>query len=188
MATYKVTMFFQDNTNSTGWTESYYVNQSTAAGALTAAGTVATARLGLLMATSSINAIRASNVDSTRDSLYASTGFPAAGAVVAATYPQAGVWDALLVTWQNVADQMFGHTFLHAVPAIIFTGRAYNASGYATWNTDFLAWVAAVIAQGFLKKIKGPTYSAIATGLPTRRTVRRLGRPFDALHGRRSVA
>jgi hypothetical protein len=190
MAIYKLTQFFTDAVYQTGWTESWYISGSSASGCLSTFAAVATARQALLMDSSSIFAIRASNVDTPRDSLYLSSGLPLVGTIVSATYPIAGVWDCLLVTLQSSTLNMFGHVFMHSVPAGIFVGRVYvptHTSGIG-WVANFAAWVSAIVTANLLKRQKGPLYNPVISVIGTRRTERRLGRPFDALRGRRSVA
>jgi hypothetical protein len=190
MANYKITQFFTDAVNQTGWSESWYISAASAAAGLTAFAPVATARQALLNDVASLFAIRASNVDTPRDSLYQASGLPLVGSIATATYPLAGVWDCLLVTAQNTTNNLFGHIFMHDVPAGIFVGRVYvpsHTSGI-NWVTNFATWQTALVTATILKRAKGPVYDAVTSVIGQRRTERRLGRPFDALRGRRVVA
>lgn len=194
MATYKITYFFGSSKYNIGWTENWWTSATDAASALATTSSYYTPRKNVLGDDFAIDAHRASNVDSPRDSLYVTaTSFPILGTVALATYPLAGVWDCLLVRRDIGTNNLIGHMFMHGVPAGIFVGRTLaNPPTPSGWTGLFNAFGTEVTGGNYLlRKKTAPTtytYSQCTTLLQVRRTERRLGRPFDPLHGRRSVA
>jgi hypothetical protein len=189
----KGTFFISDLTNNVGWTESWYFNQASTASALSSLGTLIGPRVALLMDTCQIIAARVVTVGPPRDSLFASTGIPANGTILHATYPAAGPWDCLLCRKDSTDGTYFNKIFMHGVPVGIFNGRYYQdsvAPGVA-FQTSLTAYLTAAVAAGALVR-KGPASAPvtanIAVLIPIRRTEHRLGRPFDELRGRRAVA
>jgi hypothetical protein len=192
MPQYKVTFFFQDNTNQTGWTESWWSTNTDGVSALTAWNPTFTARLALLMNYCQITEVRVANVDHPRDSIYAGYA-PGTGTISNTSHPGCGPWDALLVRRDVAPLTLFGHVFMRGIPQAIFTGRVYgSADSYmATWTANFTTWRSALLAiPAQLRKgtTTPPTYPNMTDLFGIRRTERRVGRPFDALRGRRSVA
>jgi hypothetical protein len=194
MANYKATIFFRDTTYNIGWTETWWLSATDPETALTQLANYPTVRKALLMSTSSMVAIRVSNVDHGRDSTYQTTGFPIAGTVNSTTYPIAGVWDCLLCRRDNNLGNTLGHVFLRTVPAGIFLGRDYAPGNISAigWVAAFAAFVTEVTSGTYFMKDKlsggGFGYQLCTQFVGMRRTERRLGRPFDALRGRRAVA
>lgn len=193
MATYRITMFFQDNVNVTGWTENWWVNAANGPAALTAFSGVYTSRVALLMDTCQMTTARASNVDHPRDSDYLNVGIPVLGTIAHATYPAAGPWDALLVRRDVSTNDLIGHIFMHGVPAGIFTGRIWQvtvAPGI-TFAANLTNYQTSLVSASALLR-KGPatayTYPPCTVILGLRRTQHKVGRPFDQLRGRRAVA
>lgn len=190
MPEFKATLFFQNPTNSTGWTENWYLNSGSYLSAEASVVAYIAARVACLLDTTSITAVRIANVDPPRDSQLFTLVAGNQGTIVSATYPSAGVWDCLLVSLQNASFNLFGHLFMHDVPAGIFVGRTYvpNSVPAIGWVAKKTALDAAIVAAAFQRKKKGPTYEVITSSPGLRRTEHRLGRPFDTLRGRRSVA
>lgn len=189
MPTYKVTYVFADNVNGVGWSEGWWAQGADAVSAGATQGNYPTVRLPLLMDTARITAIRVSNVDKPRDSVYLVLGSNPVGTIPSATRKAAGVWDCLLVKRDVTAGTLQGHMFLRMVPGDIFTGRLYTGQNLppANWQTMFTAWVTELTGGAyFLRKKAGgiTTYVACQAVTPERRTERKLGRPFDALRGR----
>jgi len=193
MATFKVTWFFQDTVDGTGWTENWWCNSTTADAAYASVSNYASVRPRLMLDTSIITQVRVSSIDTPRDSLITSL-VGAVGAIAHATYPSAGVWDALLCRRDVAGYNLLGHVFFHQVPAAIFNGRVYNPAGTVSpvWATSLTSYVTEVTNGTYLlrKKTAPGVYSFVPCTqfIGLRRTERRLGRPFDALHGRRATA
>jgi len=194
MAIFKATWFFTSSKYQVGWTENWWTS---AVDAPTAAGQVANyknVRKALLSDAAQITQVRLASVDHPRDSYFDTIGVPVTGTLAEATYPIAGVWDALLIRRDVNAYNFLGHLFLHFIPAGIMVGRVYTpASGTpASWPSAFTSYgneIAAAGAYLLRKNTAGViTYPPCTFLIGLRRTERRLGRPFDALHGRRSVA
>lgn len=193
MSTYKMTTFFQDNVNQTGWTESWWISAATGAAALTAWGPIPALRAALLMDTCQINNIRAAAVGPPRDSQFYVGTIPVVGTILHATYPACGPWDALLVRRDISTNTLLGHIFMHGIPVGLFNGRVYQntvAPGIA-FNTALAAYGVGLIAAAALcRQFTGGTisYPALTQIAPIRRTEHKVGRPFDGLRGRRAVA
>jgi hypothetical protein len=194
MPTFRCTWFFTSDKYQVGWTENWW---TTATDAPTASGLVSNykvVRAALLSDAAKIITVRIASVDHPRDSFFAPTGYPVAGGIAEATYPLAGVWDALLCRRDLAFYNLLGHIFLHFVPAGIFVGRVYTpGSGTpSSWPSAFTAFGNEITVGGpyLLRKSTGGviTYPQCTYFNGQRRTERRLGRPFDALHGRRLVA
>lgn len=194
MATFKVTWFFEDNTDLTGWTENWWVSATSAADALTTVNGYKVARTNLLLDTTTLNAVRACSIDPTRDSTFDTASLPMQGTIPRATYPSAGVWDCLLCRRDISSGVILGHMFMHQVPAGIFVGRAYDPALISAlgWVAKFAAFVTEVTGGNYLLRSRtgggSVVYTVCTTFTGLRRTERRLGRPFDALRGRRAVA
>lgn len=193
MAFYKATWFLQSNPYAVGWTENWWVSASTAVDALANVANYKTVRAALLSDQAQITTLRVSNVDPPRDSLFDSTGLPLAGGILAASFPIAGVWDALLCRRDITLNTLLGHMFMHFVPANIFTGRAYNPGGGSgeSWATKFAAFQTEVTSGAYFlreKGVSGFNYLPCSTFFGQRRTEHKLGRPSDGLRGRRAVA
>jgi hypothetical protein len=192
MPNFRVTGFYQDSTDLVGWSETWFLNAADAPTAANSYASVQTLANPLRFTTTSITAIRSSNVDAPRDSFYPTLGSGTAGTIVRATHPPAGVWDSLLFRWDAATNNFFNKKFLHEVPADIFSGRVYvGNAGY--WNTPFAAYLAAIVSPSngiqVRKKLAGVyTYTPVTAVTALRRVERRLGRPFDALRGRRAIA
>jgi hypothetical protein len=193
MATYKITFVFGSSVNAVGWTENWWVNAADANAAVNSVTNYLTVRKALMLDTAAITNIRASNIDKNRDGILASVG-GATGIIPSATQPPAGIWDCLLCRRDDATHTAIGHMFLHLVPSVIFNGRVYvpNPAGYAAWAAAMTAFQTEVKNGTYLvrKRTAPNTYSYVPCGFfdGTRRTSRKLGRPFDALHGRRQVA
>ena len=191
MAIYKATWFGQDNTYQVGWTENWWLNAASASAAYAAVSGYTTARLPLMMNTAFFTFVRIANVDHPRDSQVTNLS-PTVGSIVSATYPPAGPWDSLLVRRDAAANSVFGHMFLRSVPQAIFTGRTYVGSVSApVWSPAYTTFQTAVTSGVYLLRqlISGtPSYPPCTQFIPMRRTERRIGRPFDALRGRRATA
>jgi len=194
MADFRATWFFNDAVDNVGWTENWWISATDAPSALAIVANYQVVRSNLLLDSSAITAIRICNVNAPRDSYYDPTGLPVAGTIARATYPLAGVWDCLLCRRDSALNNVLGHLFLHMVPAAIFTGRVYNPGAVSGvgWIAKFAAFVAEVTGGGYLLRTNpagGPiTYPVTNVFLGLRRSERKLGRPFDALRGRRAVA
>jgi len=195
MATYKMTFFLQNSVDNTGWTENWWTLATDAVTALGNVNNYLTVRAATLLDSCSIVALRACNVDTPRDSLYLGTSLPIAGTIARATYPAAGTWDCLLCRRDITLNNLIGHMFMHGVPAAIFTGRAYTPAAVSglNWVVKFANFVTELTSGPYYlrKKQTGPppfTYGECVTFLGIRRTEHKLGRPFDALRGRRAVA
>lgn len=193
MAKFKMTWFFEDSVDSVGWSENWWVEAADNVTAISDVSAYSALRAALLLDSSSIVAVRACNVDGRRDSYFQQSGLPVNGTIVRATYPLAGVWDCLLCRRDVVTSDQLGHMFLHIVPAGIFIGRKYvpgNVTGIG-WIAKFNAFDAEVTSGTYLLRQVRPTftlYPPCTYFAGIRRTERRLGRPFDALRGRRAVA
>jgi hypothetical protein len=188
----KTTFFFLDNVNNCGWTESWYWVLASANAALTAAVTLITTRVALLMDTCQLTTIRSVTVGPPRDSLFAASGVPALGTILHGSFPAAGPWDALLIRKDNDGTY-FNKVFMHGVPVGIFTGRNYQntvAPGIA-FQTALAAYLTAANGAGAsVRKIASSVVlvAPVLSYAPVRRTEHRIGRPFDPLRGRRAVA
>lgn len=194
MPNFRCTWYFTSSEYQVGWTETWWTTATDAPTADTAVQHYRTTRAALLSDAASIVALRISSVDHARDSYYSTYSFPVVGGIAEATYPIAGVWDALLLRRDTLSYNVLGHMFMHFVPAGIFTGRVYTptvvsgigwAAKIAAFNTEIIALSAYLLRKNTAGVI---TYPSCQYLQPLRRTERRLGRPFDALHGRRLVA
>jgi hypothetical protein len=193
MAVFKGTWFYYDTEDTVGWTETWWGNASDFTSAVALFNGYAPVRQALMYSTSFITQVRISNVDSPRDSLIIPTA-GLNGPWVTATTPRAGIWDCLLLRRDAVANNVFGHLFLHLIPAGVFVGRTYGpvAPVSTSWNPAFAAFQAYVTAGNLLLRKRvppaAPTYPPCTQCIPRYRTERRLGRPSDPLRGRRAVA
>jgi hypothetical protein len=192
MPNFRVTGFYQDTTDLVGWSETWIVQAADAPTAANQYASVQTLANPLRFTTTSITAVRSSNIDAPRDSFYPVLGSGTAGTISRATHPPAGVWDTLLFRWDAASNNFFNKKFFHEVPGDIFNGRVYVGNA-AYWNTPFAAYIAALVSpsNGIMvrKRQAGvPVFAALSAVTPLRRTERRLGRPFDALRGRRAIA
>jgi hypothetical protein len=191
MPVYRVTWFFADPVNNVGWTETFQNTAPDGTTALNNLSNYATVRKALLMDTAKITAIRACKADKPRDSLFSSVALPISGTIDHTAHPQMGINDCLLVAWSDVTDRLFSHTFMHEVPAAIFTGRLYVPAGLSGWAASMTAYINEVEGGQYAKDmiIGGmPVSTIIDYGIAKRWTSRKMGRPLDALRGRRAVA
>jgi hypothetical protein len=189
MATFRASWFYVDTVNNTGWTETFFATATTPQQVPTIVSNYITVRKALMMDTGAFVGLRVSNIDSPRDSLWTYTGAGTTGTIAHATYPQKGVEDCVLMRWSNSTAAAFWHTFLHDVPATLFAGRTYTPPGsLSAWTAAMAAYISEVTSGNYYKfrRLSGtPTLTGITTGVDLRWTVRRMGRPFDTLRGRR---
>lgn len=186
MPNYAGTLFFTDQLNSYGWSETYFVNNVTIAGGKTVVENLVGLRSDILSANCKIQAGRISDVLITRDSLLLD-GLPLSGQIVATVADTVQPWTALNIRIEATSLNR-GRKFLHGVTDDIFlTDRTYNiANPHAAEFTLFFNELVA----SFRLRVGGllvPTYEAITNVIPIRETSRRVGRPFGVLVGRRAT-
>jgi hypothetical protein len=192
MPSYKATWFFVDSTNVTGWTENFYVNAASNDAAAVAVSNYQSVRVALLSDLGKLTNLRISATGKPRDSKFYTLGSQQTGLIAHATRPIAGVWDTLLIRLDNAAGTMFGHMFLRLVPGDIFTGRTYTPGvpPPANWQNQMTAFATELTTGTYLRKVKVggvAGYAPISQMIGMARTERKLGRPFDSLHGRRKT-
>lgn len=187
MPTFQGTLFFQDLASSYGFTESYYMAAADIAAARTKLQDLVPIRLEVLTDLHNMVAARVSDVDILNDSLLI-TGFPLPGQIVATTLSQCEPWTALLT--RNESSSLYrGRTFFHGLLEDTFTsGRLYDPgnANNAAWQILF-DWIRDNCS---LKHVLAAVavYDAFTNILPLRQVNRKVGRPFNLLHGRRPTA
>jgi hypothetical protein len=193
MPTYKTTWFFDDPTYNIGWTESWWCNGTNASSAQATVALYGSKRLACLMDTSRLVNTRCSMVGKPRDATYFAPSSAIHGSIPSAGNPLAGVWDCLLCHRDIDASTVLGHFFMHMVPASIFQGRLFLFASAlpAAWLTAYLAFQTEITSGAYYLRTKSAgnvVYVSCTRFGGDRRTTRKLGRPFDALHGRRPTS
>jgi len=186
-ADFQGTLFFQDNNSSYGWSENYYYKDATdIADALAKLAVLIPLRLAVLTDLHNLVAGRVSQIGIMNDSKLVS-GLPLTGDVASTAVTAVQPWTALLT--RNEATSLYrGRTFFHGVLENTFLpGRNYDpANGL---NTEWLALFQEMVDRCALRhKVAGVKVLTLFSAVfPLRQVERKVGRPFNLLHGRRKI-
>lgn len=185
MPNFGVTLFFDDGQES-GFSETYYSPFGGYGAAASAAGTLITARLGIMVNLYRITGCRISDLDVFNDSYLPSLKFPQVGSL-ATLYGRPPPSLAANVRMEAGPFRR-GRKYIRGIPVDMFSGESclLPALNGAAWT----AFVYALAVTWSLKTTVNPVtrsydLNAITNVLMIGATRRRPGRPFGLLRGRR---
>jgi len=184
MPIYAGTLFFQDLESSYGWSETYYQEHATIEDMVTSMNGRVSLRANVLVDINTMVAGRVSDTAILNDSLLL-TGFPVPGQVVSTSTTAVEPWTALLVRIE--ATSLFrGRHFFHGILESTFiAGRTYDPANPEA--ADWTAFFDDILAFDRLRHIVAdvPEFDVITSVIPQREVMKKVGRPFGLLRGRR---
>jgi len=184
MPNFQVTLFFQDDAGTLGWSEPYYIENVDIAGAKISMDTLIIARAEVLCDLYSIVAGRVSDVDVLNDSLLAED-MPLEGQIVSTSATAVDPWSALMVRIESSSLYRGRHFFHGVLENTFLPSRSYDPANpnAGAWDT----WAAYLVTNTLLKHKAGLTivYSALTNCILQREVMKKVGRPFNLLRGRR---
>jgi hypothetical protein len=190
MALFKQQLFFE-TPDDNGWSETYWQTATDLATALTQLDTLAIDRLKLLR--SEIDLIFAKSHQTTGASrqvgaLDLSTALVGTYTPVIAAPVDHDSQEAILYRITDVAGH-YNMRFLHGIGSWVSNGGTYTPEG--AFVTALLAWFTflkanCLVAKNFVHGVPTNTF-AITTCAVERLTTHKVGRPFGAARGRRSI-
>lgn len=180
-------MFFEDVSNTYGWTEVYWLDQADTGAARAALEVLIVDRADMLSSIHQIVGGRVSDAAVLRDSLL-TTNTPIVGAIAATALSATEPWTALNVRLECTAAHR-GRLFMHGCLEDFFSqpDRLYddgnaNDGAVQAFMADLLVTYRRITVAGV------PTFLPITAALPLRQVAKRVGRPFGLLVGRRPIA
>lgn len=185
-ADFKATLFFQDLASSYGWSENYFYKQAADHDAVvTKVQIMLVLRLAVLTDLHQCVAARVSDVSVPNDSKLVS-GLPLPGDVASTGSTIVQPWSALLTRNESTAFYR-GRFFLHGVHEHTFlANRSYDPANAE--SADWIAFFLDIKDNCALRHIVAPPvvlYDNFTNIFPLRMVERKVGRPFNLLHGRR---
>lgn len=189
MPVFAVTMFFEDNRHSLGWSETYYGTFTDFAAVNAAINSFCDLRVAILTDIFKLAFVRISNTAVTGDSQIV-TPPNQVGDIDDSTDPSCEPWTCLMLRLE-ASPTSRGRKYHHGVPRSFFdVDRLYDpANANAAHVTD---WVDELKAGTWSIKHRtgvGPpatySYPVIDAVIPQRQVIHQIGRPFGLLRGRR---
>jgi len=197
MPDFQVVFVYENTRDAVGYTHTWYTEAADKAAAHTATIDWWPKVRNLLMDYTFLRQKRISEVGKPRDSKF----FPVPGAgdnngsFASATIPSVGYAECLLIRRDSFVGGEFAHLFLHDVPQAIFDRRQYPGAVMPVgWTTAFADLQTLVTTGAYMLKVKDTTVSRgfslvdCETFDPIGETTRKVGRPFDRIHGKRRIA
>ncbi len=184
MPNFQATLFFQDEAGTLGWSEPYYLENVDVDAAKIAMDALITARAEVLCDLYSIVAGRVSDVDVLNDSLLAED-LPVEGAIVSTSATAVDPWTALMVRIESTSAYRGRHFFHGVLENTFLPSRSYDPANPN--NAAWVTWQTYLITNTLLKHKAGLTtvYSIITNAILQREVMKKVGRPFNLLRGRR---